>query len=251
MRILIFDTETSGLDAGLHVMLQLSYQIVESANFFTIKSVNHYFPWPWNPFRVSEEAIAVNGLTAEWLSQQRLSSRKSALQEFVADMATCGLVVAHNLQFDQGFLIAACMEEGVAIGEWPDAYCTMVETTDFCGIPSDGFDDYKWPKLTELAQCLGVDYDDIDLHDSMADVELTKRCFQALLRCGAYRFPETERIRISLQSDAAGGVRFIVLDAKGNEMHPSCIPHLMPKTQWQAICNRLLVKWKAKKNGGE
>ena len=48
MRVLIFDTETSGLNPQWNVILQLSYQIVDSDSWATIKTVNHYFPWPEN-----------------------------------------------------------------------------------------------------------------------------------------------------------------------------------------------------------
>lgn len=46
MRILVFDTETSGLNPQWNVILQLSYQIVESDSWTTKKTVNHYFSWP-------------------------------------------------------------------------------------------------------------------------------------------------------------------------------------------------------------
>ena len=74
MRILVFDTETSGLDPQWNVILQLSYQIVDPDSWATIKTVNHYFAWPDNKARVSEDAIRVNGLTEEVLSSKQLSN---------------------------------------------------------------------------------------------------------------------------------------------------------------------------------
>ena len=82
MRILFFDTETSGLDPQWNVILQLSYQIVDSDSWVTIKTANHYFAWPENKARVTQEAITVNGLTEEVLSGKQLSNRKTALEEF-------------------------------------------------------------------------------------------------------------------------------------------------------------------------
>ena len=102
MKILIFDTETSGLYPGFNVILQLSYQIVDSDTWYSDKVVNHYFPWPDNKYRVSEEAICVNGLSEEFLATQQLSDRKTALEEFVADKDACDLLVAHNIEFDKG-----------------------------------------------------------------------------------------------------------------------------------------------------
>lgn len=97
MRILVFDTETSGLDPQWNIILQLSYQIVGSDSWATIKTVNHYFAWPENKARVTQETINVNGLTEEVLAAKQLSNRKTALEEFVADKDSCDLLVAHNL----------------------------------------------------------------------------------------------------------------------------------------------------------
>lgn len=58
---------------------------------------------------------------------------------------------------------------------------TMKTTTELCRLPGRGRGGNKWPKLIELAECLRIKTDDINLHDSSADVELTKRCFLYLL----------------------------------------------------------------------
>ncbi len=185
MKILIFDTETSGTDQFLNVILQLSYQVVDSDSWETIKIGNFYFPWPEDESKVNLGAIQVNGLTKEVLESKGLSERKAALEEFVEDMNSCDLLVAHNLNFDKKFIVASCKNEGVECTEsgWEHTYDTMRETTGFCKIPSD-FDDYKWPRLTELAERLGIDYSQIPLHDSSGDVELTKQCFKKLAAIG-------------------------------------------------------------------
>ena len=163
MRILVFDTETSGLNPQWNVILQLSYQIDESDTWATQKTVNHYFSWPENKARVTQEAIAVNGLTEDVLASKQLSNRRSALEEFVADKDSCDLLVAHNLEFDKNFIIASCREEGVkyANSGWSKSYDTMKRTTNYCQIPKDWGNGYKWPKLTELADCLYINYSNI------------------------------------------------------------------------------------------
>ena len=200
MKILIFDTETSGLYPGYHVILQLSYQIVDSDSWETKKSVNHYFPWPAERGRVTQEAICVNGLTEEFLATQQLSDRKTALEEFIADKDACDLLVAHNLEFDKNFIIASCQEEGVkyASGGWAKSYDTMKRTTRFCQIPKGWGSGYKWPKLTELAECLYINYSHIPLHDSSGDVELTKLCLKQLVALGLYDLPRDSYILANL-----------------------------------------------------
>lgn len=200
MRILIFDTETSGLDPQWNVILQLSYQIVDSDSWTTQKTVNRYFSWPENKARVTQEAITVNGLTEDVLASKQLSDRKTALEEFVKDKDSCDLLVAHNLEFDKNFIIASCREEGVkyANSGWSKSYDTMKRTTRYCQIPKDWGNGYKWPKLTELADCLCVSYSDIPLHDSSGDVELTKLCFERIVAEGIYNLPHNTGILANL-----------------------------------------------------
>ena len=210
MRILVFDTETSGLDPQWNVILQLSYQIVDSDSWSTLKTVNHYFPWPEDKMRVSPGAIIVNGLTEEVLAEKQLSDRKTALEEFVKDRDTCDLLVAHNLEFDKKFIIAACREENVkyASSGWAKSYDTMKRTTSFCQIPKAWGGGYKWPKLTELADCLFVGYSDIPLHDSAGDVELTKRCFEGIVANGLYRIPKESGIIMTLHVESPNDLHF-------------------------------------------
>ena len=210
MRILVFDTETSGLDPQWNVILQLSYQIVDSDSWDTIKIVNHYFPWPENKARVSQEAIYVNGLTEEVLANKQLSKRKAALEEFVSVKDSCDLLVAHNLEFDKKFIIASCREEGVKFANsgWAQSYDTMKRMTNYCQIPKDWGSGYKWPKLTELADCLDIDYSHIALHDSSSDVELTKQCFKKIVNQGLYSLPKESDITIALHVESPDDLRF-------------------------------------------
>jgi len=210
MRILVFDTETSGLNPQWNVILQLSYQIVDSDSWATLKTVNHYFPWPENKARVTQEAINVNGLTEEILNNKQLSNRKIALEEFVTDKDSCDLLVAHNLEFDKKFIIASCREEGVkyANSGWLKSYDTMKRTTSFCQIPKAWGSGYKWPKLTELADCLYIDYSNIPLHDSAGDVELTKLCFESIVAEGLYSIPKESDITMTLHVESPDDLRF-------------------------------------------
>ncbi|HUV85413.1 MAG TPA: hypothetical protein VMV86_06875, partial [Methanosarcinales archaeon] len=57
------------------------------------------------------------------------------------------------------------------------SYCTMLEGTDICKIPS--FRGNKWPTLKELHKHL-FNEDFEDAHDALADVEATRRCYYAI-----------------------------------------------------------------------
>lgn len=183
--IAFFDVETSGLTPpSMYEIMQLSY-IITTLDWNIVKRVNHYFPYP-DEDRIEFGAMEKNGLTKEFLDKQTLSSRKEALEQFFSDMKDVGLVVAHNAEFDIWHIDSAAERYGVLTEQWPNVYDTMKETTDFCAIPSSNlyYDDYKWPKLSELAACLDVEYDEARLHNSMADVELTMECFKKLYAMG-------------------------------------------------------------------
>lgn len=187
MRIMIFDTETSGLDPNGYDILQLSYQVIGDRTFRILREENYYFPWPENRLRVNWGAINVNGLTESFLATQRLYDRRQVLTDFAIELSRCNLCVAHNGEFDMNFINATAYRLGMNEIFWPKMIDTMKSTTDLCRLPSCGsHSGYKWPKLIELAEFLGVDTSGMELHDSSADVEITKRCFLRLLSRGFY-----------------------------------------------------------------
>lgn len=251
MRILVFDTETSGLNPQWNVILQLSYQIVDSDSWTTEKTVNHYFSWPENKARVTLEAINVNGLTEEVLSGKKLSSRKTAFEEFVADKDSCDILVAHNLEFDKNFIIASCREEGVKFANsgWSQSYDTMKRTTNYCQIPKDWGSGYKWPKLTELADCLGVNYSNISLHDSSGDVELTKLCFKQIIAEGLYTLPKETDITMSLHVESPDDLRYeIRKDGKLIDELTLTSFYGVSKKAFNAARQELIKKWSDENN---
>lgn len=249
MKVLIFDTETTGLNAGYNVILQLSYQIVETVDWHIIKEVCHYFPWPENEWRVSEEAIAVNGLTKNFLSTKQLSDRHDALCEFVKDKDSVDLIVAHNLEFDKKFIIADCKEANVkyAASGWEFSYDTMKRTTSYCAIPKPFGNGYKWPKLSELASCLGVDYSDLRLHDSTADVELTKRCFQKLIKRGIYNLPKMEdsEFTIKIEVEGVDDIRYTVY-RNGEPLSDLFVKSMLSAKKLKAGQQAVLKAWSEK-----
>jgi DNA polymerase-3 subunit epsilon len=180
-RILFFDTETSGLYPEESEMLQLSYIIVDGATWKVLKEANFYFAYPEEEWRVSYKAIEVNHLTKEFLSKQKITSRREALTQFFNDLYTCQLAVAHNTEFDIAHIETTAIRKEVQRHLWPYIYCTMKESTNICKLPfANGGYGYKWPKLEELAKFLHVRFNKSALHDSLADTRLTFQCFKRL-----------------------------------------------------------------------
>jgi DNA polymerase III subunit epsilon len=100
MREIVLDTETTGLDPLTgHRLLEIG--CVELINRIPSGQVFHRY---LNPERdVPEEAVAVHGLSAEFLQDKpRFAEIADELINFIGEAP----LVAHNAQFDLGFLNA-------------------------------------------------------------------------------------------------------------------------------------------------
>lgn len=180
-RIVVFDTETSGLRAETNVILSLSWQVLDG-NLRKLQERTHFFEWPEDETRVEDGAIEVNGLTQERLAELGTTNKAEALREF-AEVARCAnLLVAHNGQFDKDFILAEAAEHHISVDMSAPLWDTMKRTTHLVGIRNSY--GYKWPKLYELAEKLKIREDDIDFHQSASDVEMTARCFRAIAKRG-------------------------------------------------------------------
>jgi DNA polymerase-3 subunit epsilon len=108
MREIVFDTETTGLDALLGDRL-VEIGCIELVNRFpTGKTFHSYF----NPQRdMPDQAFQVHGLSAQFLIDKPLfADRVDALIDFLGDAQ----LVAHNAMFDLGFLNAELERTGRA-----------------------------------------------------------------------------------------------------------------------------------------
>ena len=182
-KIVVFDTETSGLNAGTNVILSLSWQVLDN-KLRKISEKTDFFDWPDDERRITDEAIHVNGLTKERLAELGTSDKAEVLQEFADVITDADLLVAHNGRFDTRFIKADAIEACVRISfQDKELWDTMHRMTRYCAIP--GYHgDYKWPRLSELADKLKIRQSDIDYHQSAADVEVTARCFRAIVQRG-------------------------------------------------------------------
>ncbi|MBO4822127.1 MAG: 3'-5' exonuclease, partial [Prevotella sp.] len=142
-KIVVFDTETSGLCAGENVILSLSWQVL-NADLVKVAEESRFFDWPEDESRIQDKAIEVNGLTKARLKELGTCNKVAALQEFAKVIDGADLLVAHNGSFDIGFVKADAMEANVAIDLSKPMFDTMLEMTDYCRIPR-GNGEYKWP----------------------------------------------------------------------------------------------------------
>lgn len=191
--VLIFDTETTGLDCHDNNLLAISWQLLRLERRWgawrhtVLEERNVYFDWPEDESRVTMDAIYINWLTKEKLAKIGTISRPEGLTLFIDALDRAGAVVAHNLSFDTGFVIAEARREGFGNVSFPKHhFCTMEEMTEWCGILRCDCS-YSLPSLDRLAARLKVER-------TIDKVELTKRCFMKILETGVLPcVPEPEK----------------------------------------------------------
>lgn len=179
---LVFDVETGGLRSSESDVLSFSYQLYRNGKKVD-EGTRYYYSRP-NRI-VYSEAIAVNGLTKEKITEKREQQKASYPEYFAEDKEVLSLfeeadiLVAHNIRFDYSFVVSA-------FDRMFDAhkYCTMRNSTYECYIPHSYFG-LKWPKLEEAVAELGLLEDNKrEFHDSSVDVYYTAKLFKKLIRLG-------------------------------------------------------------------
>ena len=194
MRVLIFDTETTGLpprntptnqtDKWPHIV-QLSWviyndetkQVEEEKD--NIISLGTHIP-------ISPESTAIHGITSE-ISRARGVHIEVALFDFKHAANRCGKMVAHNLEFDKNMLLVEFYRARMFHTVFaPVEYCTMKEGTPICKLVKtwdDGRTSPKYPKLVELYYTLfGADAPAPDgLHNAKVDVDVCMKCYVKMM----------------------------------------------------------------------
>lgn len=166
MREIVLDTETTGLDPGE------GHRIVEIA---CIELVHHVptgrkFHRYVNPERdMPEDALAVHGLTAEFLTRQPLFG--AIVEELLAFIGTDRLVI-HNAEFDLAFLnaeLARLPHEPVAV---PYVDTLGLARVRFPGAPAS---------LDALCRRFGIDLSSRVEHGAEIDCGLLAAVYLELL----------------------------------------------------------------------
>jgi DNA polymerase III epsilon subunit-like protein len=207
MKVLIFDTETTGLpqskiisqdtlDKWPHIV-QFSY-LVFDASLNTIIETKDYIIQIPQEIEISEGSIALHGITNE-ISKKDGVSIEVALQEFFISLKNVDLLVGHNISFDINMiyiellriiyfkeyhqnLITSYKYDLHFLTNFKNIYCTMQESIELCNIKAIsklGKEYMKFPKLSELHERL-FKTNPKNLHNSLVDILITLRCFMKL-----------------------------------------------------------------------
>lgn len=183
---IFIDTETTGLSAYSSQIAQLSYLIVEDGEILQAK--NFFFTVD----KVDEGAEQVHGLSKEILEEL---SKGKAFKDYAEEISrdfTGKTVIGHNVNFDLGFLREELNRIGITL-DIKNSFCTMHYYTDICRIGYNSYyGTYKWPKLEEVINCLGLNSKDIynktvslfgeskEFHDSRYDITATYEIYNKI-----------------------------------------------------------------------
>lgn len=200
MKIIVFDTETSGLPKSktitpntIHLwpfIVQFSYIIYDTETNTILKSYDEIVKLkPYNV--ISEDSIKFHGITQE-ISESKGINIDTVLFTFISDMRDADMIVAHNTEFDLNMIRVELLRLGkgdlvnqlelelrkAIFEDQTNFYCTMRESVDLCKIEKENSRGkyYKFPTLTELHKHLFA-VEPKHLHNSYHDILCTIRCF--------------------------------------------------------------------------
>jgi len=207
MRILVFDTETTGLPKTKIIspdtlnqwptVVQFSY-IVFDTNLNDIVETKDYIIKVPESILIPEESTKIHGITNE-ISFKKGILITEVLNQFFYYLREVDCIVGHNISFDINMVKVELLKiifnnllnpqeikeykyDLHYISNYKNIYCTLQESINFCNIKATnkfGKEYLKYPKLIELHQKL-FDSSPNNLHNSFNDILVTLRCFMKL-----------------------------------------------------------------------
>lgn len=185
MKVLVFDTETSGLPLERNgsiyqtvkwpYIVQLSYMIYDSETNLLLGLENDYIDIP-NDVIMDPESVKIHNITSEQLRNG--INIVQALEKFNSHAEKVDLLVAHNVSFDKRMLMVEGIRNNIKVN-LTDTYCTMRNSINLCKIETtskSGGIYFKYPKLSELYMKL-FDIVPKNTHNALVDILICLRCF--------------------------------------------------------------------------
>jgi DNA polymerase III epsilon subunit-like protein len=192
MRIVVFDTETTGLPQDRRAppsetdkwpyIVQISHIVYDVDTQTIADAADHLVALP-DGVDLPEASSKVHGITQSQLRRKGVPARV-AIAEFAGALEAADWVAAHNLAFDRQVVRAECCRQGVAdpfirVGAGLRECCTMMQGRALCALwaaRADGSRYIKYPSLDELHTELFAERAG-SLHDALADVLVCLRCY--------------------------------------------------------------------------
>ncbi len=189
MKLLVFDTETTGLikknDPKKPYIVQISFILYDTDRHKILTEHDYIIKVPVN---IPEESTAIHKITTK-KSQVEGIDINIAIDLFEICYDRCDLLIAHNIEFDKQMLIVECQRNNCLTlldklnKNTINEFCTMKNSIHICKIErkfKNGDTYYKYPTLNELHEKMfGVLLN--NLHNSFNDIIVCLRCYMIMI----------------------------------------------------------------------
>ena len=194
MKVLIFDTETTGLPKGRPAItdsakwphiIQLSYILYDLEEHKILVNHDHIIKLD-DSVELTEGSFKMHGISKEQSKREGITI-DSALELFNICLKKTNILVAHNISFDKNMILAECARNTIqsCFSKYKYLeYCTMKHSTELCNIETvskvTNRTFVKFPTLTELHLKL-FETTPEGTHNSYVDILVCLRCFYKLM----------------------------------------------------------------------
>ena len=202
MKILVFDTETTGFINKKEFDLEKQPRIVQFAGII----------WELDDSGKYSEIDRINilinpGIPIPYGASQVHSiydvdvkdapKIETIIDDFLRAINEADAIIGHNIEYDED-MIRLELRRLQRVHEYQpkQVLCTMKSTVDFCKLEGN-WNRYKYPKLGELHKKLFDEYF-MWAHDAMVDVGATLKCFLELNKKGILKLEQSEQSVMSL-----------------------------------------------------
>ena len=196
MKVLVFDTETTGLPKNgakisqpelFPYIVQFSWLIYDDASQRITNINNHIVRLP-EGMEIPQESINIHGITTDIMLENG-EDIKLVLESFQQAVRESQVIVAHNIKFDDNMVQCECVRNNITniMREDPGKihYCTMIYGKPIAKMVrkskfNNGSTYLKAPKLVELHHYYFKSVPQ-NLHNSLVDVFVCFRCFYMMV----------------------------------------------------------------------
>lgn len=167
-KIIVFDTETGGLDPLKHSLLQVGIMVCENGKVLDKRRINIVH----DTYHVTPKAMEINKIDLATHTGCTPEEAVDEIVEFVrAHFKKPAQVLGHNVPFDVGFMKKLFQDAGV---DYDSVFSyRLLDTSSFARVLEFSGVIERGGSLGQLAETFGIEFDKTALHDALVDCEVT------------------------------------------------------------------------------
>lgn len=208
MKIMVFDTETNGLDASVLSFSGVIAEIDTENNKCTIVEEFDRFYYPLEKFDI--KGMKIHHISMNTIRNKHREAKhtyplffKDDMEYFFQLTKKSDIICAHNMAYDIGVLQLAHPRRFFRLfdtyGLPAKKLDTMKINENICQLPGKFPGKFKWPTLLETLtfykQYLDIPLEKIQFHNSLEDCKATLMVVEAMLK-SPYRDVLTKYLKI-------------------------------------------------------